>query len=190
MTNIVDVDASYEIAPIQLTRLHHFAYTTYDVLATRHFYEDLIGMPLTQTWIENPTEGPLAGHHRIQCFFGIADGGAIAYSQRLGAERPESAPRAGFHLAFKCDEDAMRAIKERLIADGYAPEQLTIRENEYCVSLYVTDPDGLVLEFAADNDDIDAIVGWQATTAHQELERWFAGDTGSVEDAWRRASTI
>ena len=29
------------------TRLHHNAYVTHDMEATRHFYEDLIGMPLT-----------------------------------------------------------------------------------------------------------------------------------------------
>ena len=35
------------------TRLHHTAYVTKDLEATRHFYEDLIGMPLTATWCES-----------------------------------------------------------------------------------------------------------------------------------------
>ena len=33
-------------------RLHHNAYVTRDMEATRHFYEDLIGMPLVATWCE------------------------------------------------------------------------------------------------------------------------------------------
>ena len=35
------------------TRLHHNAYVTRDMEATRHFYEDLIGMPLVATWCES-----------------------------------------------------------------------------------------------------------------------------------------
>ena len=31
------------------TRLHHNAYVTRDMEATRHFYEDLIGMPGTES---------------------------------------------------------------------------------------------------------------------------------------------
>lgn len=170
--------------PIKLTRLHHLAYTSYDMAATRHFYEDLIGMPLTQTWVENPTEGPMAGRKYVQCFFGLADRGAIAYSQHFGAERPADRPRSGFHIAFKCDAETMHGIERRLLADGYRPEDLSIRENGYCISLYVTDPDGLVLEFAVDREEIDAIVAWHASMAHAELERWQAGDTSS-NDGWR-----
>lgn len=35
------------------TRLHHSAYVTSDMETTRHFYEDLIGMPLVATWCES-----------------------------------------------------------------------------------------------------------------------------------------
>ena len=31
-------------------RLQHNAYVTRDQEATRHFYEDIIGMPLVATW--------------------------------------------------------------------------------------------------------------------------------------------
>jgi glyoxylase I family protein len=34
------------------TRLHHTAYVTKDLEATRAFYEDLIGLPLVATWSE------------------------------------------------------------------------------------------------------------------------------------------
>jgi catechol 2,3-dioxygenase-like lactoylglutathione lyase family enzyme len=170
----------------KLTRLHHMTYTSYDIAATRHFYEDLIGMPLTQTWVQNPTVGPLAGRVYVQCFFSLADGGALAYSQDLGVARPENRARSGFHIAFKCEAETIAAIRERLLADGYAPDDLRMRENEYCVSLYVTDPDGLTLEFAVDHDTIDDIVAWHAKWAHAELERWLSGDTTS-NDGWQQA---
>ena len=34
------------------SRLHHTAYVTKDLEATRRFYEDVIGLPLTATWCE------------------------------------------------------------------------------------------------------------------------------------------
>jgi hypothetical protein len=33
-------------------RLHHAAWVTRDQEATRHFYEDIIGLPLVATWAE------------------------------------------------------------------------------------------------------------------------------------------
>ena len=34
------------------SRLHHTAYVTRDLEATRHFYENVIGLPLVATWCE------------------------------------------------------------------------------------------------------------------------------------------
>jgi catechol 2,3-dioxygenase-like lactoylglutathione lyase family enzyme len=33
-------------------RLHHAAWVTRDQEATRHFYEDILGLPLVATWAE------------------------------------------------------------------------------------------------------------------------------------------
>ena len=59
-------------------RLHHTAYVTKDMEATRHFYEDVLGFPLVATWCEKDI---LFGKERtyIHCFFGIADGSAQAF---------------------------------------------------------------------------------------------------------------
>jgi len=34
------------------SRLHHTAYVSKDLEATRHFYEDILGFPLVATWCE------------------------------------------------------------------------------------------------------------------------------------------
>jgi hypothetical protein len=59
------------------SRLHHTAYTTKDREKTREFYEALIGIPLVATWSESDE---LFGKVRTycHCFFGLADGGALA----------------------------------------------------------------------------------------------------------------
>ena len=49
-------------------------------------------------------------------------------------------------------------------------------DHGYCVSLYVTDPDGLTLEFTADPENVAEISEWQRSNAHSELQRWLAGD--------------
>ena len=59
------------------SRLHHTAYTTKDMEKTRGFYEEVIGLPLVATWSESDE---LFGKVRTycHCFFGLADGGALA----------------------------------------------------------------------------------------------------------------
>ena len=62
------------------TRLHHTAYVSSNLEATRQFYEDLIGLPLMATWCESDK---LFGAERTycHCFFGLADGSALAFFQ-------------------------------------------------------------------------------------------------------------
>jgi glyoxylase I family protein len=60
------------------SRLHHNAYVSKDLEATRSFYEDLIGLPLVATWSE---ADELFGAKRVYChtFFGLGDGSALAF---------------------------------------------------------------------------------------------------------------
>ena len=57
-------------------RLHHTAYLSKDLEATRSFYEDLVGLPLVATWSETDE---LFGALRVycHCFFGMPDGSAL-----------------------------------------------------------------------------------------------------------------
>src|ERR1700761_8332573 len=60
------------------SRLHHTAYVTKDMEATRKFYEEVIGLPLIATWSESDE---LFGAMRTYCpcFFGLGDGSALAF---------------------------------------------------------------------------------------------------------------
>ena len=68
---------------------------------------------------------------------------------------------------------AQRAIKQRL--EGAS---LKVREVDhgYCKSIYVQDPDGLLVEFTSDPPDAGEIATHQRATAHETLRRWTAGD--------------
>jgi catechol 2,3-dioxygenase-like lactoylglutathione lyase family enzyme len=162
------------------TRLHHTAYVSSDLERTRAFYEDLIGLPLIATWCE---ADELFGAVRTYChlFFGLADGGALAFfkfankeDQALfGPKMPETPFR---HIALKVDEDVQSGIERRLKAAGYQHPKIYVLEHGYCRSLYAEDPDGMLLEFTVDHPEVEKIVATRRTTAHADLKRWLGGD--------------
>lgn len=152
-------------------RLHHFAWVVRDSEATRHFYEDLIGLPLVATWCEQDELGEYC-----HTFFGLGDGGALAFFQFADDENHERhrTRRAGMaHVALKVDAAEQEAARERL-REGGVPA-MTI-DHGFCVSLYAADPDGLTVELTVDDADIEAIEAERRATAHADLARWLAGD--------------
>ena len=76
------------------SRLHHTAYVTRDLEATRAFYEDVIGLPLVATWCEIDE---LFGARRVYChlFFELADGGALAFFKFANPQDEELFSRDG-----------------------------------------------------------------------------------------------
>jgi catechol 2,3-dioxygenase-like lactoylglutathione lyase family enzyme len=162
------------------SRLHHSAYVSRDLEATRKFYEDVIGLPLIATWCESDV---LFGAERTYChvFFGLADGGALAFFQ---FEKPEDAelfgpsmpPTPFHHLALKVDRATQDAIATRLKEAGYVEPRSFVLEHGYCRSVYATDPNGMIVEFTLDHPDVEKINATRRTDAHKELKRWLAGD--------------
>jgi glyoxylase I family protein len=160
------------------SRLHHTAYVTKDMEATRHFYEDILGLPLVATWCESDE---LFGKMRTycHCFFGIGDGGALAFFQFADKEDEElfvpDIPQTPFvHLALNVDDQFQAEVEKRIEQHGI--KATYVLEHGYCRSVYVVDPNGMTVEFT--NDDPRAAAGDAArrANAHAELKRWLAGD--------------
>ena len=161
-------------------RLHHTAYVTKDLEATRAFYEDIIGLPLVATWCE---VDELFGAERTycHCFFGLADGSALAFFQFADpADQAQFGPQMPFtpfhHIALHVDTDTQREIKARIDASGIQPPATFVLEHGYCTSLYVTDPNGMIVEFTSDTPGVEAGDDARRAHAHAELKRWLAGD--------------
>ena len=162
------------------SRLHHTAYVTHDLEGTRKFYEEVIGLPLVATWCE---VDELFGSERVYChlFFALGDGGALAFFKfakpedeaLFGPKMPET---PFHHIALNVDPETQREIEQRLKAAGYAEPRMYVLEHGYCRSVYVTDPNGLILEFTRDHPDVKKINATQQGRAHAELKRWIAGD--------------
>lgn len=162
------------------SRLHHTAYVAKDLEATRHFYEDIIGLPLQATWCE---VDELFGAERVYChlFFGLGDGSALAFFKFAKDEDqelfgPQLAPSPFRHIALNVDEETQKGIEERLIAAGYKEPDTYVLKHGYCKSLYVTDPNGMIVEFTLDSPQAVVLADERRTKAHAELRRWLAGD--------------
>src|SRR3954462_7795309 len=163
-----------------VARLHHNAWVTRDQEATRRFYEDLIGLPLVETGSE---ADELFGAERVYChtFFGLADGSALAFFQFADEKDQElfgpTMPETPFaHIALKVDADTQDEVAKRLADAGYAAPATFVLEHGYCRSLYVRDPNGLLIELTVDRADADAINATRATSAHDDLATWLARD--------------
>ncbi len=164
------------------TRLHHTAYVSRDLEKTRAFYEDIIGLPLVATWCESDE---LFGEVRTycHCFFELADGSALAFFQfasprdreQFGPTRPET---PFHHIALNVDPETQQVVEQRLAAAGYRAPDTYVLEHGYCRSLYVVDPNGMIVELTCDTPDAvkPDVIAARQRKARAELARWLAGD--------------
>jgi glyoxylase I family protein len=163
-------------ASILPSRLHHHAFVVADQERTRHFYEDILGMPLVATWCEREN---LRGKEREYChtFFGLADGSALAFFQFAEAddhaELAGPTPKSLNHVALAVDQPGQDELVRRLEAND-VPYRVV--DHGYCRSLYISDPDGLAVEFTCDATDVEQINAKRRADAHTELRRWLDGD--------------
>ena len=140
----------------------------------------MIGLPLIATCCESDE---LLGKVRtyVHTFFGIGDGGALAFFQfadpKDQAEFGPKMPASPFHhIALTVDAETQAGIEARIAKAGIKPPDTYVLEHGYCRSVYVTDPNGLILEFTHDHPAVEQISKTRLADAHSELKRWLAGD--------------
>jgi glyoxylase I family protein len=127
--------------------IHHHAFACRDSEETRHFYEDILGLPLVATVV---LDDPFLrdGSRYCHTFFEMADGNSLAFFEHTSAFKPDDfTPRSGFHhhVALEVDGDkAIMGFKARLDAAGVSNMYM---DHEVFHSLYFNDPNGLNLEF-------------------------------------------
>ena len=163
------------------SRLHHNAYVVRDHEVNRRFFEDLLGIPLVATWCEKNYSAEVGREVEFcHTFFSMADGGALAFFQfadpelyeMTQAKQPAKIGRYD-HIAFKAEPETYEELKQRLETAG---EKYRESNHGYCKSIYVQSPDGLIVEFTQDPDDVAEIDAIRRADAHSELARWLGGD--------------
>ena len=156
------------------TRLHHSAVVVKDLAASRVFYEEIMGLPLVATWCENSE----ALGEFCHAFFGLEDDSAVALFQFADTEKYNALKRPDnlspfHHLALTGTKAMQDAIRAR--ADTAGIENHTT-DHGYCVSFYLHDPDGHLVELTYDTEEALQNADLIRGRAAAELERWLAGD--------------
>ena len=174
------------------SRLHHYAFVVKDHEINRRFFEDLLGIPLVATWCEKNLSAELQREVEFcHTFFAMADGGALAFFQfadpelyeMTQAEKPAKVGRYD-HIAFKAEPVTYEELKQRLNRAG---EKYRETNHGYCKSIYVSSPDGLIVEFTQDPEDVAEIDAIRRADAHSELARWLSGDRRTNNELRGRA---
>jgi glyoxylase I family protein len=160
-----------EINPAQ--GLHHFAWRCRDAEETRHFYEDVLGLPLVH--VISLDHVPSTGEYcpYVHVFFEMADGSSIAFfdlGDDTAALPSPNTPDWVNHIALRVDSmEALTALRARVEAAGV--KVIGVTDHHICQSIYFFDPNGIRLEFTVPTlAPVDAQRHRQA--AHSLLNEW------------------
>jgi len=168
-------------APVPIHPLHHVAYRARDAEETRHFYEDLLGLPLFH--IIQSDVVPSTGEHcpYTHFFFRLRDGACIAFFDLGDDVAPAPSPNTPAwvnHIAFRVDSvDDLVAMKARLEAAGVAV--LGVTDHHIFKSIYFFDPNGVRLELSAQLAAPEAMAA-ESLAARARLDAWT-----TRKQAWR-----
>jgi glyoxylase I family protein len=159
-------------ADAAVRHIHHHSYACWDAEETRHFYEDILGMPLAATAVRSDplrTDGSLY----CQMLFKAADGSMLAFHEHTSLQHPrEATARRGLHrtLTLAVEGNAMvRHFKRRLDAAGVTN---ALVDHGSCLSLRCNDPNDLMLELTAHVAAPRECPGTSAASAHMNLRQW------------------
>ena len=160
-------------APIQ--QLHHYAYRAKDAEETRHFYEDILGLPLFHIIQSDivPSTGEYCPYTHF--FFRLQDGSFIAFFDLGDDQAALPSPNTPLwvnHISFRVNTvPELEAMKARLQAEGV--EVLGVTDHHIFKSIYFFDPNGVRLELTAQLAD-EVQMQNESTTVHARLAEWTA----------------
>ena len=130
---------------------HHVAITTKDLSATHRFYTEAVGFVLAKVDV---LDNPFGGWMR-HALYDTGDGSLLAVLEfnddSMGEYRTDLSTGLGLpsfanHIAFGAhDLDELEQRRLRLLEHGHG---CVVMDHDYTISLYVDDPNGIVIEFS------------------------------------------
>jgi catechol 2,3-dioxygenase-like lactoylglutathione lyase family enzyme len=155
-----------------LLGLHHFAYRCRNAEETRHFYEDLLGLPLAAVVAHERVPSTNEVHPYCHLFFEMTDGSYLAFFDLFDGQAYVADPATPSwvnHLALRVNNrTALDEAKVRL--EGAGVEVIGAVDHGWFDSIYFFDPNGIRLELVsmtATSEDLAT----RAAGAHDALER-------------------
>ena len=152
----------------EIRNLHHAAYRCRDSEETRAFYEDFLGLPLSNALEIGETKSGRQARV-LHTFFAMADGSCLAFFEEPDAPFEFKEQRDfDLHIALEVSRDTLLEMFEKGKAAGI--ETRGISDHGFIDSIYFRDPNGYVIELAAAKNDASG----QRPDAHQLLADWQA----------------
>jgi len=153
--------------------LHHFAWRCRDAEETRHFYEDILGLPLVH--LIRADHVPSTGEYcpYVHIFFRMTDGSCLAFfdlGDDTAAAPSPNTPAWVNHMALRVGSLAeLEAARQRLEAHGV--EVIGITDHHFIKSIYFFDPNGFRLELTAFVGEAGYMTE-KERSAHEECAAW------------------
>ena len=155
--------------------IHHSAFRVIDAEETRHFYEDVVGIPLEAACIfDDAGMGVVVDFMHL--FHRMSDGDFAAFFDVPDQIDPdlyepfgEQDIRSGFTVRGEAE---FEALQKRLADEGV--EFAGPVDHGFMKSISCKDPSGISLEFVLKSSDYEDRLAEQKSKAHANLEAWIA----------------
>ena len=160
---------------VPINGLHHFAYRCRDAEETRHFYEDILGLPLIHVIRQDRVPSTQEHCPHAHIFFRMTDGSCVAFfdlgDNQIAAPSPNT-PEWVNHLALRVGSlDELEVARKRLAAAGI--EVLGPTDHHFIKSIYFFDPNGIRLELTTPIlPNAHPTLEKYELNAHDELAAW------------------
>jgi len=158
--------------------LHHNAYRCRDSEATRKFYEEFLGLPLSGSLVISETKTGRTTDV-LHTFYRLGDGSFLAFFE--APDMPfEFKQQHDFdlHIALETDEATLRRVLT--MARAAAMEVRGVSDHEFIRSIYLRDPSGYVIELTVKQPDHDSAMNPNTNEARAILDRWQARKAGAT----------
>ncbi|MBA2542369.1 MAG: VOC family protein [Deltaproteobacteria bacterium] len=150
--------------------LHHNAYRCRDSEETRKFYEDFLGLPLSNAFeIAETKSGRKTSV--LHSFYEMRDGSALAFFE--DPSRPfdfKDQHDFDLHIALEVEPATLPLMLER--AKECGKECRGVADHQFIDSIYLRDPNGYVIELTAKRPDHDAQLRSARKIARDSIDSW------------------
>lgn len=165
---------SFSTPMVPVRGLHHFAYRCRDAEETRHFYEDLLGLPLTHLVRADYIPSTREYCPYVHLFFEMTDGSSMAFFD-LGDNTPSepspNTPQWVNHVALRVD--SIQAVQTALVRLQSAGVEVIgpVDHDGFVLSIYFFDPNGIRLELTTNTASDSTLLEYRKN-ARTALDAW------------------
>lgn len=158
---------------VPVNGLHHVAYRCRDAEETRHFYEDLLGLPLVHV-VRGDSVSTGEASHFAHLFFEMTDGSCVAFfdlGDNMAGEPSSNTPRWVNHLALRVESEAkVDEARARLVKAGVEVLGPVLHDG-FVRSIYFFDPNGIRLELTLTTSSSDELKAFKRD-ARADCDVW------------------